>query len=86
MSKQKINRLGVGIKEYYCTCAVIGLLKKQSASTSPAPTHEYQAADKVLRLAQKMLSLQENFSAAATLASLPNTVRKELENPSDHGY
>ena len=71
---QKTNRLGVGIQEYYSICAVIGLLEKGKAAGVPNPTCEYMAADRCARMIKKMLSLQDNFSAAATLASLPNMV------------
>ena len=65
--------VGVGLQEYYCVCAIIGLLKKkQSAEYS---RHEEQkAAYRVTQMTQKLLSLQDNYSAAATLASLPHTV------------
>ena len=67
-------RIGVGIQDYYCICAVIGLYKKTCNVPAGASTLEYQAAERVTKRLQKMLSLQDNFSAAATLASLPNMV------------
>ena len=75
MVVQKINRLGVGIQDYYCACAVIGLHKKMfAAEKNPTPTYEYQAAERVARKLQVMLSHQDSLTAAATLASLPNMV------------
>ena len=65
--------VGVGLQEYYCVCAIIGLLKmKQSAEYSRY--EEERAAYRVTQMTQKLLSLQDNYSAAATLASLPHMV------------
>ena len=72
MLEDKIMCLGVGIQEYYCICSCIGLLKKSSSTA--AKTEEYQAADRVAKMIERVLSLEDNFSAAATLASLPNMV------------
>lgn len=72
MIGDKIMSIGIGIQEYYCVCAIIGLLKKRPPEDSRY--EEQKAAYKVTQMIQKVLSLQENYSAAATLASLPNMV------------
>ena len=66
--------VGVGIQDYYAVCACIGLLKKSIVDT--VEKVEFEAADKVLNMVQRMVSLENSFSAAATLASLPNMVRQ----------
>ncbi len=66
--------LGIGLQEYYCVCAIIGLLKKKQ-SQEFSRHEEQKAAQRVYQLLQTVLSLQDNYSAAATLASLPNMVR-----------
>lgn len=76
MTEMKIMRIGVGIQEFYCICAAIGLLKRQS-SDDPRNSM-FEAAETVSRMIQRMLSLEDNFSAAATLASLPNMVSSLL--------
>lgn len=79
MVGDKIICVGIGLQEYYCVCAMIGLLKrKQSPDTSNY--EEQKAAYKVTQMIQKVLSLQDNYSAAATLASLPNMVSTLLSN------
>lgn len=73
MIGDKIMCVGVGLQEYYCVCAIIGLLKKKQ-SPHVSNGEEQKAAYQVTQMTQKILSLQDNYSAAATLASLPNLV------------
>ena len=73
MTGDKITCIGIGIQEYYCVCAVIGLLKKVQ-SPEDSSNEEQKAAHRVAQIIQRMLSLQDNYSAAATLASLPTMV------------
>lgn len=73
MNGEKIMCLGVGLQEYYCVCAIIGLLKKKQ-SPEDSRHEEQKAAYRVAQMTQRILSLQDNYSAAATLASLPNMV------------
>lgn len=73
MIGDKIMCIGVGLQEYYCVCAIIGLLKKKQ-SPEILKYEEQKAANRVTQMTQKVLSLQDNYSAAATLASLPNMV------------
>ena len=73
MIGDKIMCVGVGLQEYYCVCAIIGLLKKKQSSDI-SNSEEQKAAYQVTRMTQRILSLQDNYSAAATLASLPNMV------------
>lgn len=73
MIGDKITCIGIGIQEYYCVCAVIGLLKKVQ-SPEDSSNEEQKAAHRVAQIIQRMLSLQDNYSAAATLASLPTMV------------
>ncbi len=78
MLEDKIMRVGVGAQEYYCICSTIGLQKKLFPThplSKNTPNEEALAADRVCKMIQRVLSLQDNFSAAATLASLPNMVR-----------
>lgn len=72
MTEMKILSTGIGIQEFYCICAAIGLLERQSSNDGRNAM--FKAADRVSRIIQRMLSLEDNFSAAATLASLPNMV------------
>ena len=72
MIKNKIMCVGVGLQEYYCICAIIGLLEKQFSEYSDG--EEKKSANRVQQMIQRVLSLQDNYSAAATLASLPNMV------------
>ncbi|KAF6237152.1 hypothetical protein HO173_004620 [Letharia columbiana] len=73
MIGEKIMCVGIGLPEYYCVCAMIGLLKKkQSPSLEQSRYEEQKAAYKVTQMTQRVMSLQDNYSAAATLASLPN--------------
>ena len=65
--------VGVGLQEYYCVCAIIGLLKKKQSVEYPR-YEEQKAAYRLTQMTQKLLSLQDNYSAAATLASLPHMV------------
>ena len=65
--------VGVGLQEYYCVCAIIGLLKKKQSVEYPK-YEEQKAAYRLTQMTQKLLSLQDNYSAAATLASLPHMV------------
>ena len=74
MIEDKIMRIGIGIQEYYAACSCIGLLKKSTRTFTKSA--EYEAADRVAKMVQRVLSLEDNFSAAATLASLPNMVRE----------
>lgn len=74
MSEGKIMCVGIGLQEYYCVCAIIGLVKRKQ-SVEDSKSEEQKAAYKVIQIIQKVLSLQDNYSAAATLASLPNMVR-----------
>ncbi|MDI1486793.1 MAG: hypothetical protein OHK93_006055 [Ramalina farinacea] len=70
MLEDNVTRLGVGLHDYYAISSCIGLLKKR---TSNGPkSEEFEAADRVAKLMEKLLSLEDNYSAAATLASLPN--------------
>ena len=72
MLEDNVTRLGVGLHDYYAISSCIGLLKKR---TSNGPkSEEFEAADRVAKLMEKLLSLEDNYSAAATLASLPNMV------------
>ncbi|CAF9916652.1 MAG: hypothetical protein ALECFALPRED_010811 [Alectoria fallacina] len=71
MNGDKIMCVGVGLQEYYCVCAIIGLLKKKQSPEHPR-YEEHKAAYRVTQMIQRVLSLQDNYSAAATLASLPN--------------
>ena len=73
MIGDKIMYIGVGLQEYYCVCAIIGLLKKKQ-SLDNSKYEEQKAANRITQMTQKVLSLQDNYSAAATLASLPNMV------------
>lgn len=73
MTGDKIMCVGVGLQEYYCLCAIIGLLKKKQ-SPEHSRYEEQKAAYRVTQMTQKILSLQDNYSAAATLASLPHMV------------
>ena len=73
MIGDKIMCIGIGLQEYYCVCAIIGLLKKKQLPEN-SRYEEQKAAYRVTQMTQKVLSLQDNYSAAATLASLPNMV------------
>ena len=73
MIRTKIMCVGTGLQEYYCVCAIIGLLRKKQSQEDDK--HEEQnAAHRVHQMLQNVLSLQDNYSVAATLASLPNMV------------
>ena len=72
MLEDKIMRLGVGLQEYYCVCAIIGLIK--SPSPEQSRNEQMKSADRVTAMIQRVLAAQDNYSAAATLASLPNMV------------
>ena len=75
MLEHKVMRLGTGLQEYYCVCAIEGLLKQSIPTSTAATDQEVQiASEKVSQLWQRILGLQDNYSAAATLASLPNMV------------
>lgn len=65
--------IGPGLHEYYCVCAIIGLFKKMQ-SPEDSSYEEQKAAYRITQIIQRILSLQDNYSAAATLASLPKTV------------
>lgn len=65
-------RVGVGIQEYYCISAATGLHRRQSSGNGR--NELYKSAERVSRMIQRMLSLEANYSAATTLASLPNVV------------
>ena len=72
MLEDNVMRLGVGLHDYYAISSCIGLLMKR---TSNGPkSEEFEAADRVAKVMEKLLSLEDNYSAAATLASLPNMV------------
>lgn len=73
MLEEKIMCLGVGLQEYYCVSAISGLLRKRLVLEN-TQNEEHVAADRVTAILQKVLALQDNYSAAATLASLPNMV------------
>ena len=73
MIGEKIMCIGTGLQEYYCVCAIIGLLKKMQSSENSS-CEVQKAAYRVAQIIQRILSLQDNYSAAATLASLPKTV------------
>ena len=73
MIGDKIMCIGIGLQEYYCVCAIIGMLKKKQ-SPEHSRHEEQKAANRVQQMLQRVLSLQDNYSAAATLASLPNMV------------
>ena len=70
--------VGAGIQDYYAVCACIGLLKK--SIVDPTGKVELEAADKLVNMVQRMVSLESNLSAAATLASLPNMVRESMKS------
>ena len=71
---QKLDHLGVGLQECYCLIAVVGLYKKLFLKGSASINAERDAAERVATIMQKMLAQQDDYSAAATLASLPTTV------------
>ena len=73
MIGDKIMCIGIGLQEYYCVCAIIGLLKKMQLPEHSS-NEEHKAAYRVVQIIKKLLSLQDNYSAAATLASLPKMV------------
>lgn len=73
MIGEKVMCIGPGIHEYYCVCAIIGLFKKMQ-SPENSNYEEQRAAYRITQIIQRVLSLQDNYSAAATLASLPKTV------------
>ena len=73
MIGDKIMCIGIGLQEYYCVSAIIGLLRKMQ-SPEHSSDEELKAAYRVAQIIQKLLSLQDNYSAAATLASLPKMV------------
>ena len=73
MIRNKIMCVGTGMPEYYCVCAIIGLLKKKQCQEDTRD-EEHKAADRVHQMLKNVLSLQDNYSVAATLASLPNMV------------
>ena len=77
MFEEKIMSIGTGLQEYYCVCAIAGLLKK-TQSPEKSKYEEQKAASRVAQIIQKVLSLQDNYSAAATLASLPRLVSHYL--------
>ena len=74
MLEDKIMRLGVGLQEYYCVCAIIGLIKRPPDSPEQFRNEQMRSADRVTAMTQRVLAAQDNYSAAATLASLPNMV------------
>lgn len=74
MLEDKIMRLGVGLQEYYCVCAIIGLIKQPPDSLEQSRNEQIRSADRVTAMIQRVLTAQDNYSAAATLASLPNMV------------
>lgn len=74
MIGEKTMCIGPGLHEYYCVCAIIGLFKKMQSPES-SNYEEQNSAYRITKIIQKVLSLQDNYSAAATLASLPKTVR-----------
>lgn len=73
MFEEKIMCIGTGLQEYYCVCAITGMLKKMQTGEQ-SKYEEQKAAFRVSQIIQKVLSLQDNYSAAATLASLPRLV------------
>ena len=74
MLEDKIMRLGIGLQEYYCVCAIIGLIKRPPGSAEQSRDEQMRSADRVATMIQRVLAAQDNYSAAATLASLPNMV------------
>ena len=79
MIGDKIMCIGIGLQEYYCVCAIIGLLKKTHLPGNSSG-EEQRSAYRVVQIIQKLLSLQDNYSAAATLASLPRMVSTSVDN------
>lgn len=79
MIGDKIMCIGIGLQEYYCVCAIIGLLKKMQ-TPEPLSNEEQKAAYRVAQIVQRILSLQDSYSAAATLASLPKMVSTSVDN------
>jgi len=73
MLEGKIMCLGIGLQEYYCVCAIAGLVRKRLLPENKRD-EERIAADSVSQIMQRVLALQDNYSVAATLASLPNMV------------
>lgn len=73
MLEYKIMLVGVGLQEYYCVSAAVGVQLKNS-NPSGHENEELRSADRVSKMIQKLLTMQDNYSAAATLASLPNMV------------
>lgn len=73
MIEEKIMCVGAGLQEYYCVAAIIGLLKKRLLPEQSS-NEEHGSAEKVSRMIQSVLQSQDNYSAAATLASLPHMV------------
>lgn len=71
--------IGIGLQEYYCVCASIGLLKKMH-SPEHLSDEEQKAAYRVAQIIQKLLSLQDNYATAATPASLPRMVSPSVDN------
>ena len=66
MIEEKIMRLGVGLQEYYCVCAIRGLFEK-IGSSGQSRTEEKQAADRMTLWVQKILSMQDNHSSLPTM-------------------
>ena len=79
MIGDEIMCIGIGLQEYYCVCAIIGLLKKMQ-SPEHSSNEEQKAAYRVAQIIQRILSLQDSYSAAATLASLPKMVSTSVDN------
>ena len=77
MLGEKVTFLGNGLPEYYCICAVLGLVKKHHSQDNTGAAGRI-AAERVSHMYQKILGSQDNYSAAATLASLPNMVCSSL--------
>ena len=82
MLEEKIMRLGVGLQEYYCVCAIIGLIRRPP-SPEQSRKEQMRSADRVTAMIQRVLAAQDNYSAAATLASLPTMVY-DLSTSSHH--
>ena len=73
MIEDKIMCLGVRLQEYYCICAIVGLARRILMSED-TKREERIASDRISQMIRKILGMQDNYTAATTLASLPNMV------------
>jgi len=83
MIDEKIMCLGIRLQEYYCVSAIVGLARKTLASENTR-NEERIASDRIVQMIQKVLAVQDNYSAATTLASLPNMVRLQSSAGGSH--